>query len=147
MSSMFHFDVDYLHPTKEPQHNLPSLALPKWEMTSFFSWTSLFNSPTPRTLCLSNPTIANLNQVKSLCETEFGATKTISIYDPSVHPGITFLLKLKATIPIPAEDRGKGIRLVTLKKRIHVVNYVVNYGADKFTCLLTLFTKATPQCC
>ena len=29
-----------------------------------------------------------------------------------------------------AEDRGKGTRLVVLKKRIHVVNFIVNYGID-----------------
>ena len=32
------------------------------------------------------------------------------------------------------EDREKGTRLVTLKKSIHVINYVVNYGGNKFTC-------------
>ena len=47
MFSMFHFGVDFLHPTKEPQHDLPSLAPPKGEMASSFSWTSLFKSPTP----------------------------------------------------------------------------------------------------
>ena len=26
------------------------------------------------------------------------------------------------------EDRGKNVRLVTLKKSVHVVNYVVNYS-------------------
>ena len=34
-----------------------------------------------------------------------------------------------------AEDRGKGIRLVVVKRRIHFVNYVVNCGVGKFTCL------------
>ena len=49
MFTMFHFGVDYLHPTKEPQHDLPSLNPPKGEMASSFSWTRLFMSPTPRT--------------------------------------------------------------------------------------------------
>ena len=78
MSSMFHFGVDLLHFTKEPKHDLLSLAPPKGEMASSFSWTSLFKSPTPRTICLGVPTLANLNQVKLFCETKFGATKTIS---------------------------------------------------------------------
>ena len=34
-----------------------------------------------------------------------------------------------------AGDRGKDTRLVTLKKRIHVVIFVVNNGVDKSTCL------------
>ena len=36
-----------------------------------------------------------------------------------------------------SEDKRKGARLVTLKKRIQVVNYIVNYGVDKSTCLTT----------
>ena len=37
---------------------------------------------------------------------------------------------------MPLEDRGKGARLVVLKKRVHVVNYYgVNYGVDKSTYL------------
>ena len=125
---MFYFGVDFLHSPKEPQHDLPSLAPAKGEMGSSFSWTCFFKSPTPRPLCLGDPTLANLNQVKLLCETEFGATKTISIYDPGVHPGTTFLLKLKA-------DRRKGARVVLLQKSIHVVNYIVNFGVEKSTCL------------
>ena len=63
MFSMFHFGVDYLHPTREPKHDLPSLAPPNQEMATFFYWTSLFKSPTPRPLYLGDPTIARLNQV------------------------------------------------------------------------------------
>ena len=37
MCSMFHFGVDYLYPTKEPQHDLQSLAPPKGGMVSSFS--------------------------------------------------------------------------------------------------------------
>ena len=71
---MFHFGVDY---TKGPQHNLPSPAPPKGEMTSSFSWTSLFKSPTPRTLCLSDPTLSRINPVisVSMCDTVFCAIK------------------------------------------------------------------------
>ena len=47
-------------------------------MTSSFSWTSLFKSPTPRTLCLGDPTLSKINQVISvpLCETVFCATNS-----------------------------------------------------------------------
>ena len=78
-SSMFHFGVDCIHSTKEPQHDLPSLAPPKGEMARSFSWTSLFKSPTPTTLCLGDPSLPRLNQVisVSMCETEFCATKSI----------------------------------------------------------------------
>ena len=43
-STMFHFGVDLLYSTTEP--DLPSLASPKGEMASSFSWTSFFKSPT-----------------------------------------------------------------------------------------------------
>ena len=39
LSTMFDFGVDYLHPTKAYQHDLPSLAPPKVQMTSSFSQT------------------------------------------------------------------------------------------------------------
>ena len=35
------------------------------------------------------------------------------------------------------EDRRKGTRLVTLKKRVHIFNYIVSYGVGKSTCLTT----------
>ena len=38
--TMFHSGVDFLYSTTEPQHDLPSLASPKGEMASSFSWTS-----------------------------------------------------------------------------------------------------------
>ena len=44
-----------------------SLAPPKGEMGSSFSWTNLFKSPTSSTLCFGEPTLRKLNQVKLLC--------------------------------------------------------------------------------
>ena len=44
-----------------------SLAPPKGEMESSFSWTYLFKSPTSSTLCYGEPTLGKLNQVKLLC--------------------------------------------------------------------------------
>ena len=35
-SNMFHFGVDFLYSTTEPQHDLPSLASPKGEMADSF---------------------------------------------------------------------------------------------------------------
>ena len=57
MYSMFLFGVDYIHPNEEPAHDPPSLALPKREIASSFSWSSPFKSPTPRTLCLGESTL------------------------------------------------------------------------------------------
>ena len=51
-----------------------------------------------------------------MCETEFLATKSIPYCDPGVHTGTTLLFKPKANTSMPVEDRGKGARLVTLKK-------------------------------
>ena len=75
LSTMFHFGDDYLCRTKDTLHDPPSLASPKGETASSFSWTSLFKSPTSNTLCFGDPTLAKLNQVKLLCETEFCITK------------------------------------------------------------------------
>ena len=41
-----------------------SLAPPKGEMESSFSWTYLFKNPTSSTLCFGEPTLKKLNQVK-----------------------------------------------------------------------------------
>ena len=89
---MFHFGVDLLHSTTEPQHDLPSLASPKGEIASSFSWTSFFKSPTSSTLWFGDPTLTKLDQVKLLCETDFCITKSILLCDPVVHTGTTYLL-------------------------------------------------------
>ena len=52
---------------KRDKHDLSSLASPKGEMESSFSWTNLFKSPTSSTLCFGEPTLRKLNQVKLLC--------------------------------------------------------------------------------
>ena len=41
---MFYFDVDFLHSTMEPQHDLPSVASAEGEMASSFSLTE-FRQP------------------------------------------------------------------------------------------------------
>ena len=81
---MFHFVVDSLSPITEHQQDLPSLASPKGEIESSFSWTSFLKSLLSSTLCFGEfilaklnqePTLAKINQVKLLCETEFCITK------------------------------------------------------------------------
>ena len=117
-------------------------------MASSLSWTSLFKSPIPRTL--GDPTLAKLNQVipapkdilnkylltelLSMCETEFCATKSIPFCDCGAHTRATFLLKPKAKLTMQGKQ-ALFTNLVTLKKRVHVVNYIVNYGVDKSTYL------------
>ena len=83
--------------------DLSSLAPPKEEMESSFSWTYLFKSPTSSTLCFGEPTLRKPNQIKLLCnpisstlcdfilgklnqETEFYITK----HTPLVHTETPF---------------------------------------------------------
>ena len=85
---------------KRDKLDLSSLAPPKGEMESSFSWTYLFKSPTLSTLCFGEPTLRKLTRVKLLCnpissnlcsftlgklnqETEFYITK----HTPLVHAG------------------------------------------------------------
>ena len=55
-----------------PKHDLSSLAPPKGEMKSSFSWTS-------STLCFGEPTLGKLNQVKLLC-----SISSITLWDPTL---------------------------------------------------------------
>ena len=88
---------------KRDKLDLSSLALPKGEMESSFSWTYLFKSPASNTLCFGRPTLRKLTQVKLLCnsisstlcdftlgklnqETECYITK----HAPLVHTGTPF---------------------------------------------------------
>ena len=47
--------------------DLSSLAPPKGEVESSFSWTYPFKSPTSSTLCIGEPTPRNLNKIKLSC--------------------------------------------------------------------------------
>ena len=94
--TMFHFGVVSLSFTKEPQHDFTSLASPKGEMESPFSWNSFLKSPRSSTLCFGEPTLAKLNQeptfakinqVKLLCETESYIPKSLSIWYTQQHIG------------------------------------------------------------
>ena len=75
--------------------DLSSLAPPKGEMESSFSWTYPFKSPTSSTLCFGEPTLRKLNQIKLLCNpissmTEFYITK----HTPLVHTGTPFSMSI-----------------------------------------------------
>ena len=91
----------------QSQHDLSSLAPPKGEMKSSFSWTSLFKSPTSSTLCFGEPTLGKFNQVKLMCtpssstlwdptlaksiqEIKLCITKQIPLCHSSVHTGTPF---------------------------------------------------------
>ena len=88
------------HSLHIPKHDLSSLAPPKGEMKSSFSWTS-------STLCFGEPTFGRLTQVKLLCsitsrtlwqptleksnqETVLCITKHIPLCDSSGHTGLLF---------------------------------------------------------
>ena len=94
--TMFQFGVVSHSFTKEPQHDFTSLASPKGEMESPFSWNSFLKSPRSSTLCFGEPklaklnqepTLAKLNQVKLLCETESYVPKCSSIWHTQQHIG------------------------------------------------------------
>ena len=53
----------FRHLAKWDKHELSSLASPKGEMKSSFSWTSLFKSSTSNTFCFGDPTLGKINQV------------------------------------------------------------------------------------
>ena len=91
----------------QSQHDPSSLAPPKVETKSSFSWTSLFKSSTSSTLCFGEPTLGKLNQDKLLCsissstlwdhkcaksnqKTELCITKHIPLCDSVSHTGIPF---------------------------------------------------------
>ena len=103
--------------------DLSSLAPPKGEMESSFSWTYPFKSPTSSTLCFGEPTLRKLNQVKLMCnpisstlcdftlgklnqETEFYITNQetefyITKHTPLVHTGTPF------SVPKPSSGTNR----------------------------------------
>ena len=69
-------------------------------MISSFSWTSLSRVPYQALYVFGDPTLAKLNEVKLLCETEFCPTKPIPFCNPAVHTGTAVLLTLTSkTLP------------------------------------------------
>ena len=96
----------YRNLAKRDKHDLSSLASPKGEVKSSFSWSSLFKSPTSSTSCFGEPTLGKIKQVKLLCsptsctschptlaklnqETELCITRYIHFGYSAVHTGTT----------------------------------------------------------
>ena len=65
---MFHFGVDSHSFTQEPQLDFTSLASPKGEMGSPFSWYSFLKIPRSNTLCFGEPAHAKLNHEPTLAK-------------------------------------------------------------------------------
>ena len=101
------------------KHYLSSLAPPKGEMKSSFSWTCLFKNPTSSTLCFGAPTLGKLNQVKLLCsissstlwdptlaksnqETELCVTKHIPLCDSAIQTGTPFSMSSSSSETKPS---------------------------------------------
>ena len=83
-----------------------SLAPPKGEMESSFSWTYLFKNPTSSTLCFGEPTLRKLNQVKLLCNPRSSPLRDFTLgklnqetgfyitnHTPFVHTGTPFSMR------------------------------------------------------
>ena len=96
--------------------DLSSLAPPKGEMESSFSWTYPFKSPTSGTLCFGEPALRKLNQGKLLCnpisstlwyftlgkfnqETEFISQKILLLFILELHLLCQNLLLEQAEVP------------------------------------------------
>ena len=104
------------------KHDLSSLAPPKGEMKSSFSWTSLFKSPTSSTLCFGEPTLGKLNQIKLLCSisssTLWDPTLAklnqeiklcIHLCDSSVHTGTPFSVPSSSSETNRVSDRHSSL--------------------------------------
>ena len=133
---MFHFGVDLLHSTIDPQHILPSLASPKGEMASSFSSTSFYNSPTSITLCIGEPTLAKLNQVKLLCETEFCITQYYFVW---------YIQQLNVADTVPRsssythqDSNCRSNLVITPASSIDLISKSVQYLSPLFLCRIFL---------
>ena len=120
----------------QSQHDLSSLAPPKGEMKSSFSWTSLFKSPTSSTLCFAEPTLGKLNQVKLLCsissstlwdptltksnqETELCITKHIPLCDSAIHTGSPFSVSNFSSETNQVSNRHSRLVTTPSSRKIH----------------------------
>ena len=117
------------------KHDLSSLAPPKGEMKSSFSWTS-------STLCFGEPTLGNLNQVKLLGsiptlaksnqETELCITKHIPLCDSGGHTGIPFPTPRSSSETIRVSNRHSSLvttpssRMILGKPKIEVTKVLTH---------------------
>ena len=128
------------------KRDLSSLAPPKGEMESSFSWTYLFKSPTSSTLCFGEPTLRKLNQVKLLCnpissslcdftlgnlnqETEFYITK----HTPPDHTGTPFFVPKPSSGTNQVSDCHSSLvttsssRWILDKPKIEVIKALIHH--------------------
>ena len=137
--TMFHFGVDLLQSTTELQHDLPSLASPKMEISSSFSWASFFKSPTSGTLCFGDPTLAKLNQVKLLCETEFCITKFYFVWyiQQLIVAYTTFSVPRSSSYTHHVSDCNSKL-VTTPSSSIDLISHSVPYLSLSFLCRICL---------
>ena len=110
--AMFHFGDDYIHPTKDPNMIFQVYLHPKGKLTSSFTWTSLFRSPTQRSLCLGDCTLSRINQFisVSMCERVFCATKSATKPPNTKTTTYMYLQEEPSTTPSdePSRDTDKA---------------------------------------
>ena len=121
--------------------DLSSLAPPKGEMESSFSWTYPFKSLTSSTLCFGEPTLRKPNQVKLLCnpisstlcdftlgklsqETEFHITKCLLHEQPTklicTHLFYQCHVKWQCPSMIHLQKISKQLPNVSVRKLLHL---------------------------
>ena len=83
-----------------------SLAPPKGETESSFSWTYLFKSPTSSTLCFGEPTLRMLNQVKLLCNPTSSTLCDFTLGKLNQETG--FLVHTGTPFSMPKSSPGKN---------------------------------------
>ena len=133
------------------KHDHSSLAPPKGEMKSSFSWTCLFKSPTSSTLCFGEPTLGKLNQVKLLCSLSLSTlwdptlaklnqeikpciTKHIPLCDSSVHTGTPFSVPSSSSETNRVSNRDSSLvtnsssRMVLGKPKIEVTKVLTHHN-------------------
>ena len=121
--------------SKRDKHDLSSLASPKGEMKSSFSWTNLCKSPTSCTLCFGEPILRKLNQVRLLCntlsntlcdptlgklhqETKSCITKHIPLCDSAAHTGTPFSVSRSPSETNRVSDFNSSLVTIPSSRRI-----------------------------
>ena len=117
------------------KHDLSSLAPPKTEIKSSFSWTSLFKSPMSSTLCFGEPTCGKLNQGKLLCNLSSSTlwdptlaklsqgiklciTKHIPLCDSSVYTGTPFSVPSSSSETNRVSNRHSSLVTISSSRMI-----------------------------
>ena len=126
----------FLHLLK---HDLSSLAPPKGEMKSSFSWTSLFKSPSSSSLCFGKPTLGKLNQVKLLC-----SPSSSTLWNPTFekhsdgHTGIPFPTPRSSSGTTRVSNSHSSLvttpssRMILGKPKIKVTKVLTHHNGEHF---------------